>query len=491
MVRAHALGRHRKDPKLVEEELSFRVVDIGGTRLYAAVFPAPKARGIMGVWQNPGIGPSIRLAEDLLAQIDTITDVYCDPRGANPPARIAAFPESEAHESLRQRISNLLHRAAIDPVQIRVTPKDIYLYQTGMAALYAAHNALLAYRPGTVVVLGAIFHSTIHWLSEQSPQGYKHFGPVDTAGLDVFESYLREERSACRNVSYVLVEFPSNPLLASANLRRLKALSEEHGFVLEVDDTIGSFANIDVLPATDLLVTSLTKSFSGYADVMAGSTALNPLSPHFTALKTLWEHTFVNEFYARDAEVLLKNSDNYLHRTAILNANASLIAGHLSSLVRSPLNPTSPLLRVRYPPLLPDYEIYTSFLRRTTPELPFPGAGCLLNIDFEDLDAAKAFYNNLAFYPGPHLGAHKSLSLCYAALVFGKYPEEAAVHRSYGILEESVRISAGLEDGRDLVDTVDKAMEAVREVNALKEKREGKVGGVGAAEAAIRSGLAA
>ena len=47
-----------------------------------------------------------------------------------------------------------------------------------------------------------------------------------------------------------------------------------------VDDTVSSFANVDVMAHADILVTSLTKAFSGYSDVLGGSVVLNPLSPH-------------------------------------------------------------------------------------------------------------------------------------------------------------------------------------------------------------------
>ena len=34
-----------------------------------------------------------------------------------------------------------------------------------------------------------------------------------------------------------------------------------------IDDTIGSFCNIDVSPVADVIMTSITKSLSGYANV--------------------------------------------------------------------------------------------------------------------------------------------------------------------------------------------------------------------------------
>lgn len=65
-------------------------------------------------------------------------------------------------------------------------------------------------------------------------------------------------------------EFPSNPLLRSANLQRLRALADKHDFLLVVDETVGSFVNVEVLPYADIVVSSLSKVFSGETNVMGG-----------------------------------------------------------------------------------------------------------------------------------------------------------------------------------------------------------------------------
>uniref|UniRef100_L2G9E3 Cystathionine gamma-synthase n=1 Tax=Colletotrichum fructicola (strain Nara gc5) TaxID=1213859 RepID=L2G9E3_COLFN len=402
-VRAHSTHPNRKEKVLAESDLGHRCVDIGGVRIYLATFPAAKTPGVIGAWQNPGIGVSIRLAEYLHKNIDSLTEVDLPDRSTVPPTEYLS--EGEAHGKLKERITGLLHRAAIEPEKIKVQSKDVFLYQTGMAAIFSTHHALLQYRPGSVAILGIVFHSTVHYIQENSPHGYKHFGPVDPKGIDIFEAWLDEQAAVGKDVSYVLTEFPSNPLLASIDLARLKKLSEKHNFVLVLDDTVGSFANIDVIALSDILVSSLTKTFSGYANVMGGSVVLNPLSPHYDDLSSHWAKTFHNELFTADAEVLL----------------------------------------------------------RPTPELEEPGAGCLLSIDFESVDTAKAFYDRLVFYPGPHLGAHRTLSFCYNTLAFGKDADEAAYHRSYGILEETIRISAGLEDVQDLLDTLDDALVAANQ----------------------------
>ncbi|OHE95756.1 cystathionine gamma-synthase [Colletotrichum orchidophilum] len=470
-VRAHALHPHRKQQVLADEDLGYRCVELGGVRLYLVTYPMPKTPGVIGAWQNPGIGVSIRLAEKLLADIDSLREVEFGGVVDSPPPT-EYLPEGEAHGKLRERIRGLLHRAAIDPDEVKVEPGDVFLYPTGMAAIFATHRTLLEYRPGSVVILGIAFHSTVHYLQDASPHGYKHFGPVDAKGVGEFESWLDTETASGRDVSYVIAEFPSNPLLASIDIRRIRKLSQKHKFVLVLDDTVGSFSNIDVLPGSDILVSSLTKSFSGYANVMGGSIVLNPLSPHYPALSLLWSKTHHNELFLGDAEVLLSNSEDYLPRTAILNRNAAAMAAHLhAEAEKNQNNPfsssssssSSPVVKVLYPSVLPDYETYKSFLRKPTPELPDPGAGCLLSVDFDSVDAARAFYDRLAFYPGPHLGAHRTLCLAYNTLALGKDPSEAAFHRSYGILEETVRISAGLEDVQDLLDTLDDALAVAKE----------------------------
>jgi cystathionine gamma-synthase len=65
-------------------------------------------------------------------------------------------------------------------------------------------------------------------------------------------------------------EFPGNPLLRSPDLRRLHALADRYDFALVVDETVGNFLNVQVLPYADVLVSSLTKIFSGDSNVMGG-----------------------------------------------------------------------------------------------------------------------------------------------------------------------------------------------------------------------------
>ncbi|KAK0733957.1 pyridoxal phosphate-dependent transferase [Lasiosphaeria miniovina] len=491
---AYAASRHRKDDhtKLLQGELLFRVVDIADVRLYLVVFPAAKAPGIIGIWQNPGVGVSSRLAEMLLAHIDTLAVLPFEAssgdgdmpslvrNGALPPPTYLP-EEGEGHEKLRQRIMALLKRAPVKKTVAvaAVSSGDVYLCPTGMAAIYRLHGAALAARRGPVVALGAVFHSTWQLFSEE-PAGFKHFGRCDAEGrvMEQLEAYLEAEAAAGRAVSYVFAEFPSNPILVSVDLWRLRELADKYGFAVVVDETVGSFCNIDVLPVADVVVTSLTKSFSGYANVMGGSIVLNPASAHYRAVQDTLTKTFHNEYFSGDAAHLLQCSDDYLARSTILNGNALLLTRFLATCLTEPT--PSPVTAVLYPPFTDTAANYTSLMRpaTTTTTLattgtgnnefePFePGFGCLFSIDFVNKACARAFYDNLAVYHGPHLGAHHTLAFPFNDAIWGGGgdPDPSfAYHVAYGLRPEQVRVSVGLESEEELLDTFKAALACAEE----------------------------
>ncbi|KAF3762577.1 PLP-dependent transferase [Cryphonectria parasitica EP155] len=433
--RAYSTSHHRKQHKLAEGDLSFRVVDVHGVRLYCVVYPLPKMPGTIGIWQNVGNGLSSRASEELLGYVGgadfSIVEWSGEDLSDVPPA--SYLPECEAHGALRKRIRDLLHRAPVDSAAVKVADGDVYLYPTGMAAIWRLNQILVQRDAGTILVLGSVFHNTFH-MFEETTSGMKHFGACDAKSgvMDKVEEYLEAHYKAGKTVSYVFVEFPSNPILVSADLKKLHQIAGKYRFPVVIDDTISSFVNVDVLPVADLLMTSLTKSFSGYADVMGGSVVLNPLSPFYQQIKPSFTANFHNELFAGDAERLLSNSEDYIPRSTILNRNAVVMAEFLAT---EAARPGSPIKAVLYPSTSDTKTNYEAFMRPATPDFA-PGYGCLLSVDFKTLPAAKAFYDNLSVHQGPHLGAHKTLAVPMNALVWGKDPEQTVYHAAYGAGEE-------------------------------------------------------
>jgi cystathionine gamma-synthase len=221
-ARRHVSLHHRKEHVMKPDDLTWKVVDVAGHRLFAVLYNPAQTPGVILSWGQPGLGISIRGAEQLLKGVEAMEEVPWEDL-ANPP-KPTFTPENWAHKGLRERISGLLHRAAIDPAKVTCQPKDVFLYPTGMGAVYHATNVLLEHRPGTAVVIGVVFHNTHHHLLEEAPNGFKHVGKVDKESIDGMEGWLEEEKEAGRPVSFAIVEFPGNPTLDAVDLPRLKKL---------------------------------------------------------------------------------------------------------------------------------------------------------------------------------------------------------------------------------------------------------------------------
>ena len=204
---------------------------------------------------------------------------------------------------------------------------------------------------------------------------------------------------------------------------------------------------------------------------MGGSITLSPSSPHYNPLKTALTTNFRNEYYHADAAKLLANSQDYLARSAILNRNALTLAKFLHAHSQSP---TSPIKATLYPPYTPTHKNYLSVLRPGTLSFPTPGYGCLLAIEFTSLATARAFYDNLAVYHGPHLGAHHTLAFPFNDAIWGTEPEAAAYIASFGARPEQVRVSVGLETEEELVDTFREALRFAEEEEVKRKEAEGE-----------------
>lgn len=451
-LKTYALSPLRKENVLKEEDLSIRIFETN-IRLYAVFFPAPKTPILNMYWANAGVGICSRLAEDTSKSIDTLREVADH---STPPPK---SPDTPAYGVVKQRIADLLERAPIGPPRkAKVSSGDIYLFPTGMAAIHSVHQYLLSHFNGPTILFGFAFHSTIHVFEDWEGPGFKFFGNGDSSDLEKLESHLASETAAGRKIQALWAEFPSNPLIITPDLKRLRELADEYKFVLIIDDTISSFCNVDLLPVADMILTSLTKSFSGYADVMGASVVLNPNSGRYGELGELFERVYENDYYWRDAATLEGNSRDYLERSHTLNTNASVLTKYIHA---KSLEPNSVVSRVYYPPFSTSLSLYDAYKRPTTAEFE-PGYGCLFSVDLVSKEVLKVFYEALDVHIGPHLGAHRTLAMPYTMALYGKSDMDFV--GPYGLKKTQMRVSVGLEDAAELVEVFEKALKAAEKV---------------------------
>lgn len=240
-------------------------------------------------------------------QEDDVNTTYLEERyGRNLPLGEAAF----AKRALKRRIAGVLlcdvpdchgqagqEDLAVGPSTRGVkdvSDGDVYLYPTGMCAIWNSHQLalealgsaksvcfgyvdILALNSGSDLPFRFPYTDTLKVLQKWGP-GCHFLGNGLDSDIDELEKILEAEVSSSpgtRPVLALVTEFPSNPLLRSADLPRLRRLADKYDFLITIDETVGNLVNVKILQYADIVVSSLTKVFSGESNVMGGRSVLN------------------------------------------------------------------------------------------------------------------------------------------------------------------------------------------------------------------------
>ncbi|KAF2869108.1 cystathionine gamma-synthase [Massariosphaeria phaeospora] len=317
---------------------------------------------------------------------------------------------------------------------------DVYLYPCGMSAIFNSHRNLMAIRgPLKSIVYGFPYIDTLKIVEKFGP-GCLFYGFGSSEELDDLEKRLiGGERFLA-----LFTEFPGNPQLRSPDLERIRKLADQYDFCVVIDETVGNFLNVHVLPYGDVVVSSLTKIFSGDSNVMGGSLVLNPKGKWYTQLKQRWDYDYEDNHWAEDSIVLERNSRDFVSRIERINSNAEAICDVLRA--------DSRVKQVYYPKHSPTRPFYDKC--RT----PTGGYGGLLSATFHSKQDAAAFFDNLDSAKGPSLGTNFTLSSPYVILA---HYWELDWCESWGVEPDLIRFSVGLEETSKLVKTFRDALDCI------------------------------
>lgn len=388
-----------------------RVEPYGLNEIHVVVLPVDAFENAKKYWQHYGEIVSSRLAQ---ATLEGRSATY----GPTPEKRI-----------LRKRIARLVGDKA----------SNVYLYPSGMAALSGVLRLLRSRAPAAKTIqIGFPYVDLLKIQQKWGPLGafYPH---VSNETFEELEWQVTNEP-----IAGVFVEHPGNPLLQSANLDRLSRLLRVRRVPLVVDETLASFVNGDFTPFADVIVTSLTKYFSGVGDVMAGSAVLNSASPLFDELKKHQRKVYEDRLWGEDAAALERNSRDFEVRMRRINANAETVCDYLR---------THPQVqRVYYP----KFETPAEYRQAGRVEGGYGGLFSLLLKNAPDTSAR--FYAALRVSKGPSLGTSYTLACPYVILAHYKELDWA---ESLGVSPYLIRVSVGLEDPADLIHRFDQAFKAL------------------------------
>ncbi|MBM3881737.1 MAG: PLP-dependent transferase [Verrucomicrobia bacterium] len=358
-------------------------------------------------WQHTGLIVSSRQAEAHLAG-----------RGDDPEA-----PAWRA--SLRRQLAGWYGCAAT----------DVYLAPTGMAAMLAALEAVRRRAPGRQTAqLGFPYVDTFK-LQQKFGEGGHLLHDLGRIEADLTELLGRQPLAAC------FCEIPGNPLLGSADLRRITPILRQHRVPLVADDVVATPFNVDLSRHADLVATSLTKYVVGTGEAMGGAVICLPGSPYYAELKAILAEQHEELLWGADARVVEAQAHGFTARMPQHNANGLVIAERLRQHPR--------VERVWYPKW--EFSEMYEAVRR-----PVGGWGSLVTfLPRQAPTTSPQIYDRLAVCKGPSLGTVFTLACPFTLLA---HYTELAWAESCGVSRYLIRLSVGLEDPEDLWRRVEVAL---------------------------------
>ncbi|XP_039016721.1 cystathionine gamma-synthase 1, chloroplastic-like isoform X1 [Hibiscus syriacus] len=289
---------------------------------------------------------------------------------------------------------------------------------------------------------------------------------IDPADVDGLEAALNKNK-----VSLFFTESPTNPFLRCVDIERVSKLCHSKGALVCIDGTFATPLNQKALAlGADLVLHSATKFIGGHNDVLAGCISgpekliteirtlhhilggtLNPVSCPYLNLDQVILHCLscfcLNVHAYFNAAYLIIRGMKTLHlRVKQQNSTALRMAKVLEAHPR--------VRRVYYPglPSHPEHEIAKQQMT---------GFGGVVSFEVDgDLMTTSKFVDALRIpYIAPSFGGCESIVDQPAIMSYWDLSQ--AERRKYGIEDNLVRFSFGVEDFQDLKADVQQALDSI------------------------------
>lgn len=287
---------------------------------------------------------------------------------------------------------------------------------SGMAALVLLFNGFPV--GSRVVVARDLYGGSFRWFNEQESLGRFHF------------TYANSEEELLVAISdetdYVFLETPTNPLMVEFDIAKVSAIAHAKGAQVIVDNTFYSpiYQNPLQLGA-DVVLHSATKYLSGHNDVLAGVLMTNN--------QAIYEKLFYDQnttgptLSPLDAYLLMRGLKTLSLRMERATDNARKIVAYLEN--------SSAVKQVYY-----------------------TGKGGMISVKVVDEKTIPHILNSLKVFTfAESLGGVESLITYPATQTHADIPAE--VRHSYGLTNDLLRLSIGIEDAEDLIADLQQALE--------------------------------
>lgn len=369
--------------------------------------------------QHVGCNLSSRLAEKYLFDVSLIDTIHEE--------------EIEEKDLAKDIIIDTLASAYNQPKQ------NVCLAPSGMNAIYSVVrglNSIQNHNGRTVLVqFGWLYLDTMNIVNHHYNQS-KIF--PDILNLDLLEDYLKIDGN---KVSAIITEIPTNPLLKTVDIKRLRALCDEYNIPLVIDTTFATPFNLNLEDYADIFVESLTKFACGNADVLMGAIILN--KRHNLSHMSVEFFKHCDPVYIKDMQRLALQIKGYETRVKKISSNTKQLVEYFK---------TCPYIEHIYYCL--NDENKDNYAQTMRDDNSLTGiVSVTFNKEFKDV------YDRLNFAKGPSLGTEFTLLMPYTYLAHWDLIISEEGNRfleEIGLPIDLLRISVGTEPIEEIIKEFDR-----------------------------------
>ena len=369
--------------------------------------------------QHVGYNLSSRLAEDYLYNLKIISNIHKE--------------ELEEKTKAKDIVVSTLSNAYNQP------QKNISLTPSGMNAMYCVLKGIKniqAKNGRTILVqLGWLYLDTMNIVNHYFEESKIFY---DITNLDNLENFLKENGL---KVSAIVTEIPTNPLVQTVDLEKLKNLCKFYNIPLVIDSTFATPYNLNLNSYADIYVESLTKFACGNADVLMGAIILNKNSKISHISQEFFKHC--DEPYIKDIQRLALEIQGYKTRVKKISSNTKKLVEYFqkSSYIDEIFYCLSPKYKENYEKLMIDENSLCGIISITFKK------------DFQKV------YDSLNFPKGPSLGTEFTLLMPYTYLAhYDLISSENGKEflKQINLPIELLRISVGIEPIEEIIKEFEK-----------------------------------
>lgn len=310
-------------------------------------------------------------------------------------------------------------------------------FASGMAA---THCATMLFQAGDHILAGSDIYGGTYRLLHKI---------VDRSGIEVTLQDAcdleRLEQSIRPNTKLLWIESPGNPLMSITNIRACADIAHRHNVLLGVDNTFASPVLTRPLElGADIVMHSATKYLGGHSDVLGGVLVVKD--------KSLFDELY---FVQNSTGAVMSPLDSFLLSRGLKTLEIRVREQCKTAMQLAEWLVDDPRIkRVLYPGL-PSHPGHS-----TAAEQMENGFGAMMSFEIDgDFSVAKSFVESTKLFQlAVSLGAVESLIEQPASMSHASY--DKADREKFGIRDELVRISVGLEAADDLQQDIDQALTA-------------------------------